>query len=58
MKLLIVDDEELIREVIKEYAENDGYFVIEAKDGHDAIKKVEENLDIDLIIMDIKKLHQ
>ena len=53
MKLLIVDDEELIREVIKEYAENDGYFVIEAKDGHDAIKKVEENLDIDLIIMDI-----
>jgi len=53
MKLLIVDDEELIREVVKEYAENDGYFVIEAKDGHDAIKKVEENLDIDLIIMDI-----
>lgn len=53
MKILVVDDELLIRNVIKEYAKNEGYIVIEATDGHDAIKKVEENLDIDLIIMDI-----
>lgn len=53
MKLLIVDDENLIREVIKEYAENNNFIVLEAIDGHDAIKKVEDNLDIDLIIMDI-----
>ncbi len=53
MKLLVVDDELLIRNVIKEYAENEGYTVIEAIDGNDAIEKVEKNPDIDLIIMDI-----
>lgn len=53
MKILVVDDESLIRNVVKEYAQNEGYSVIEAVDGHDAIQKVEENLDIDLIIMDI-----
>lgn len=53
MKLLVVDDELLIRNVIKEYAENEGYTVIEAIDGKDAIEKVEKNPDIDLIIMDI-----
>lgn len=53
MKLLVVDDELLIRNVIREYAENEGYSVIEAVDGEDAIKKVENNPDINLIIMDI-----
>lgn len=53
MKLLVVDDELLIRNVIKEYAVNDGYKVLEAGDGHEAISIVEKNPDIDLIIMDI-----
>lgn len=53
MKILVVDDEILIREVIKEYAQNEGYTVYEASDGHDAIMKLEDNPDIDLIIMDI-----
>ena len=53
MKILIVDDEPLIRNVVKEYGKNEGYNVIEAIDGHDAIEKIEDNLDIDLIIMDI-----
>lgn len=53
MKVLIVDDEFLIRSVIKEYLENEKYTVIEAENGHDAIKQIEENLDTDLIIMDI-----
>lgn len=53
MKLLVVDDEKLIREVIREYAVNDGFEVIEATDGEDAISKVSNNPDIDLIIMDI-----
>ena len=53
MKLLVVDDEELIRNVIKEYALNVGFKVIEAENGHNAIEKVEKNPDIDLIIMDI-----
>lgn len=53
MKLLVVDDEKLIRNVIKEYAENEGFKFLEAKDGNDAISVVEKNPDIDLIIMDI-----
>ena len=53
MKLLVVDDEVLIRQVIKEYALNEGYKVIEAENGHDAIGVVEKNPDVDLIIMDI-----
>ena len=51
-KLLIVDDEEKIREVIKEYAEFEGYEADESSDGMDAVKKVKEQ-DFDLIIMDV-----
>ena len=53
MKILVVDDEPLIRNVVKEYGKNEGYDVLEAIDGHDAIEKIEDNLDVDLIIMDI-----
>ena len=53
MKLLVVDDEKLIRDVIKEYAVNEGFKIIEASNGEEAISKIETNPDIDLIIMDI-----
>lgn len=52
MKLLVVDDEELIRNVIKEYAKIENYEVDEAADGDEAAKKALEN-DYDVIIMDI-----
>ena len=51
-KLLIVDDEEKIREVIKEYAEFSGYETDEAKDGMEAVMKSKET-KYDLIIMDV-----
>lgn len=50
--LLIVDDEEKIREVIREYCEFEGYNVDEASNGMEAIKSIEKN-DYDLIVMDI-----
>lgn len=52
MKILVVDDEKLIRDVIREYLINENYEVIEAKDGVEAVKLAEEN-NIDLIILDI-----
>lgn len=52
MKLLVVDDEELIRNVIKEYAKIENYEVDEAADGDEAAEKALEN-DYDVIIMDI-----
>lgn len=52
MRLLVVDDEELIREVIKEYSLNEGYEVDEAENGEVALDLIEKN-NYDLIIMDV-----
>ncbi len=51
-KILVVDDEPKIREVIKEYAQFSGYEVTEAEDGMSAVGLCKLN-DYDLIIMDI-----
>lgn len=51
-KILIVDDEANIREVIREYSEFKGFNVTEAVDGMDAVEKVKNN-DFDIIILDI-----
>ena len=53
MKVLIVDDEELMRNIIKDYCLNEGYTTVEAKDGIEAIKRFKENSDIDIIVLDI-----
>lgn len=52
MRLLIVDDEELIRNIIKDYCSIEGYICDMASSGLEAIDFVEKN-DYDLIIMDI-----
>lgn len=52
MRILVVDDEKLIREVIKEYLLKEKYEVIEAENGQEAIDACNTN-DIDLIILDI-----
>lgn len=51
-KILIVDDEEKIRKVLREYAEFEGFSVVEAGDGDEAIELAKEG-DFDIIIMDI-----
>lgn len=51
-KILIADDEARIREVIREYAEFEGYTVVEATDGMEAVK-ITRTEDFDAIIMDI-----
>ncbi len=50
--LLIVDDEEMIRKLIRKYAEFEGYSVTEAADGMEAVILCREK-SFDLIIMDI-----
>ncbi len=52
MRVLVVDDEEKIRNVIKEYAEFEGYEIDEAADGMEAIAKCKTQ-DYDIIIMDV-----
>jgi len=51
-KLLIVDDEIYIREVVREYAEFEGHEVFEAEDGMECVSLCRIN-DYDLVIMDI-----
>jgi DNA-binding response OmpR family regulator len=51
-KILIVDDEEKIRGVIKEYAQFEGYDTAEAADGMEAVEKCRRE-DFDIIIMDV-----
>ena len=50
--ILIVDDENVILEIIAEYAKQEGYTTILARNGESALKSFEEN-SIDLIILDI-----
>ena len=51
-RILIVDDEINIRDLIKKYAKFENYEVDEATNGMEAIEKVENN-QYDIIIMDI-----
>ena len=51
-KILIVDDEENIRKVIREYLEFEGFLCFEASTGEEAIKMCKEN-SYDLIVLDI-----
>jgi DNA-binding response OmpR family regulator len=52
MKVLIVDDEEMIRNVLKEYVEFEGNEAYEAADGMQAVRMCKEN-DYDMILMDV-----
>jgi len=51
-RILVVDDEFGIREIIKKYASFEGYTVKEAQDGMQAVEMALEE-DFDLIIMDV-----
>ena len=50
--ILIVDDEEMIRNLVKKYALHEGYEVYEATNGKEAID-VALNNPVDIIIMDV-----
>lgn len=52
IKILIADDEEKIRTVVREYGRINGYEVYEAGDGEEAIRMTEEER-FDLVILDI-----
>ena len=51
-KILIVDDEEKIRKVLRIHLGKAGYEIIEADNGFDALKAMDEKLP-DLVITDI-----
>lgn len=52
MKVLVVDDDEKILKVMTAYLENEGYTVMAAKDGLEAVDKARK-LEIDIILLDV-----
>ena len=51
-KILIVDDEEMNRAMIRKYAQHEGYATVLAANGQEALDAVERE-DFDVVIMDI-----
>lgn len=51
-KILIADDEEKIRALIRKYAEFEGHTVTEAQNGMEAVRLCSEQ-DFDIIVMDV-----
>lgn len=52
MKVLVVEDDEMIREGVAEYLSEFGYSVVEAADGEAALNQFDN--DIHLVILDIQ----
>lgn len=50
--ILIVEDQQVLREIMKEYLTDEGYYVLEACDGRLALKVFQEH-DVHLVILDI-----
>jgi len=53
MRILVVEDDQIIREGISEYLSEFGYDIVQAKDGHEALKNF-ESYEINLVILDIQ----
>ncbi|MBO4864070.1 MAG: response regulator transcription factor [Eubacterium sp.] len=53
IKILVVDDEERMRKLMKDFLAKKGYIVMEAANGEEAFKVFTANNDISLIIMDV-----
>ena len=51
--ILVVDDESRMRKLIKDFLEKEGYRILEAGDGEEALDLFYENRDIALIILDV-----
>lgn len=51
--ILVVDDESKLRKLLNDFLTREGYKVIEAEDGEEALDIFYNNNDIDLIILDV-----
>lgn len=52
-KILVVDDEERMRKLVRDFLVRDGYTVLEAADGEEALERFYSEKDIALLILDV-----
>jgi len=53
IKILVVDDEDRMRKLVRDYLSREGYSILEARDGEEALKVFFDNKDIALVILDV-----
>ncbi len=53
LKILVVDDESRMRKLVRDFLVKDGYSVVEAADGEEAVDVFMSDKDISLIILDV-----
>ena len=53
LKILVVDDEARMRKLVKDFLTRQGYTVIEAADGEEAIDRFYDDKEIALILLDV-----
>lgn len=52
-KILVADDEQLMRRLVADFLKRDGHKIVEAPDGEDAVRLFKTVPDIELVILDI-----
>ena len=53
IKILVVDDESRMRKLVKDFLTREGYTVVEAGDGVEAMDIFYEEKDVALVILDV-----
>lgn len=53
IKIMVVDDESRMRKLVRDFLAREGFQVIEAADGEEAVDLFYENRDVALIILDV-----
>ncbi|MDF2947464.1 MAG: two component transcriptional regulator, winged helix family [Bacillales bacterium] len=51
--VMVVDDQDELRESITVFLENEGYNTVSARDGEEALKIIKNSLNIDMILLDV-----
>ncbi len=53
IKILMADDEERMRKLVKDFLSKEGYHTLECANGLEAVEQIEEDPSISLVIMDV-----
>ena len=53
VKILVVDDESRMRKLVRDFLEREGFIVLEAGDGEEAMEWFYKEKDIALLILDV-----